>query len=330
MQLADPTFPLFPTFAFLGFVLCLIPLSWHLQAWNSGTCAFMIWVGCLCLVEFINSLIWSDNAINSVPIWCDICSQIIAGAGVGIPASILCISRRLYRIISLGTMYATTRNLSRYSHRGWFTPASTGAAYVSLIGPCFLYLTWFIDIIVQPHRFNILEVYGCSPATYNTLPAYFLFYMWPVLIGLASFIYSSGLTLRTFYIRRIQFNHILASNSAINPSRYLRLMLLALIDILCTIPIGIYIIYIDLKGVPLAPWISWDDTHFDFGRVVLIPAVVWRADPATTAGLQINRWLPVICAFIFFALFGFAEEAMKNYRRAFWFRGKIKKRERER
>nr|AER51018.1 pheromone receptor [Lentinula edodes]AGL07754.1 pheromone receptor [Lentinula edodes]AWT57983.1 Pheromone receptor [Lentinula edodes] len=306
MQLADPTFPLFPTFAFLGFVLCLIPLSWHLQAWNSGTCAFMIWVGCLCLVEFINSLIWSDNAINSVPIWCDISSQIIAGAGVGIPASILCISRRLYRIISTQTVSITRDDKRRAIYQD-----------IAIV----------VDIIVQPHRFNILEVYGCSPATYNTLPAYFLFYMWPVLIGLASFIYSS-LTLRTFYIRRIQFNHILASNSAINPSRYLRLMLLALIDILCTIPIGIYIIYIDLKGVPLAPWISWDDTHFDFGRVVLIPAVVWRADPATTAGLQINRWLPVICAFIFFALFGFAEEAMKNYRRAFW--GKIKKRERER
>nr|AWT57979.1 Pheromone receptor [Lentinula edodes]AWT57981.1 Pheromone receptor [Lentinula edodes] len=305
MQLADPTFPLFPTFAFLGFVLCLIPLSWHLQAWNSGTCAFMIWVGCLCLVEFINSLIWSDNAINSVPIWCDISSQIIAGAGVGIPASILCISRRLYRIISTQTVSITRDDKRRAIYQD-----------IAIV----------VDIIVQPHRFNILEVYGCSPATYNTLPAYFLFYMWPVLIGLASFIYSS-LTLRTFYIRRIQFNHILASNSAINPSRYLRLMLLALIDILCTIPIGIYIIYIDLKGVPLAPWISWDDTHFDFGRVVLIPAVVWRADPATTAGLQINRWLPVICAFIFFALFGFAEEAMKNYRRAFW---KIKKRERER
>lgn len=162
--------------------------------------------------------------------------------------------------------------------------------------------------------------------------------MWPILIGLVSFVFSSqllafffpirnidlnpsvlGLTLRSFYLRRIQFNQILSSNSAINPSRYLRLMLLALIDIMCTIPLGIYIIYIDLKGIPLAPWISWDDTHFDFGRVVLVPAVIWRSNPVDNAAIQINRWLPIICAFVFFMIFGFAEEAMKNYRRAFWF-----------
>ncbi|KAJ3983071.1 pheromone receptor [Lentinula detonsa] len=297
MRASDPTFPLFPVFAFLAFVLSIIPLSWHMQAWNSGTCAFMIWVGAFCLVEFINSLIWSDNAINSVPVWCDISSQIIAGAGVGIPASILCISRRLYRIISTQTVSITRDDKRR-------------AIYEDL--------SIAFDIIVQPHRFDIFEEYGCSPATYNTIPAYFLFYMWPILIGLVSFVFSS-LTLRSFYMRRIQFNQILSSNNAINPSRYLRLMLLALIDIMCTIPLGIYIIYIDLKGIPLAPWISWADTHFDFGRVILVPAVIWRSNPVDNAAIQVNRWLPIICAFVFFMIFGFAEEAMKNYRRTFWF-----------
>nr|AWT57989.1 Pheromone receptor [Lentinula edodes] len=296
MPASDPTFPLYPIFAFLGVVLCVIPLPWHLHAWNSGTCAFMAWVGCFCLVLFINSLIWADNAINSIPVWCDISSQIILGAGVGIPASTLCISRRLYRIISTQTVSITRDDVH--------LAVAVGLPVLVLI----------LHIIVQPHRFAIFEEYGCSPATYNTLPAYFLYYMWPVLLGLVSFVYSS-LTLRSFYVRRLQFNQILSSNNAINPSRYLRLMVLALIDIMCTIPIGIYVIFIDLKGVPLAPWISWDDTHFDFGRVVLIPAVIWRSDPTSVAALQINRWLPVICAFIFFALFGFAEEARKQYRR---------------
>ncbi|KAJ4490529.1 hypothetical protein J3R30DRAFT_95748 [Lentinula aciculospora] len=63
----------------------------------------------------------------------------------------------------------------------------------------------------------------------------------------------------------------------------------------------------------------FNDTHFDFSRVVLVPAVVWRSDPATVVALELNRWVPIFCAFVFFALFGFAEEAMKNYKRAFWF-----------
>ncbi|KAJ3811579.1 pheromone receptor [Lentinula aff. lateritia] len=304
MQASDPTFPLFPIFAFLGFVLSVIPLPWHFQAWNSGTCAFMIWVGCLCLILFVNSLIWADNALNVVPIWCDISSQVIAAAGVGIPASTLCISRRLYRITST-QMVSITRDDKRRA--------------------IFEDIAITLDIIVQGHRFDIFEQYGCSPTTYNTIPAYFLFYMWPILIGLVSLVYS-GLTLRSFYVRRIQFTQILSSNNSINPSRYLRLMLLALVDIMCTIPLGIYIIYVDLKGIALQPWISWADTHFDFSRVVLVPAVVWRSDPATVVALELNRWVPIFCALIFFALFGFAEEAMKNYRRVFW----IQKRERER
>ncbi|KAH7869322.1 pheromone receptor [Lentinula edodes] len=306
MLASDPTFPLFPIFAFLGFVLSVLPLSWHLQAWNSGTCAFMIWTGLACLVTGINSLIWADNALNVAPVWCDISCQIILGASLGIPASTLCISRRLYRITSTHTVSITRDDKLR-------------AIYSDLaiaLGVPVLFL--ILHIIVQPHRFDIFEEYGCSSVTFDTLAAYFLYYLWPVAIGLASLVYSS-LILRTFYMRRIQFNQILSSNGMINPSRYFRLMLLALIDIMCTVPIGTFTIYVSLKGVTLNPWISWDDTHFDFGRVVLIPAVIWRSDFRTYTSLQITRWVPIICAFLFFALFGFAQEATKSYKRAFWF-----------
>lgn len=73
MQSADPLFPLFPIFSFLGFVLGLVPFAWHLQAWNAGTCAYMLWASLACLVEFINCMIWTGNAINRAPVWCDIC-----------------------------------------------------------------------------------------------------------------------------------------------------------------------------------------------------------------------------------------------------------------
>ncbi|KAJ4490544.1 pheromone receptor [Lentinula aciculospora] len=302
MLASDPTFPLFPSLAFLGFILCAVPLSWHLQAWNSGTCAFMIWTGLACLITGINSIIWVDNALNISPVWCDISSQIILGASLGIPASTLCISRRLYRITSAQTVSITRDD----KVRAIYTDISIA------LGIPVLFL--ILHIVVQGHRFDILEEYGCTSVTYNTLPAYFLYYMWPIAIGLVSLVYSS-LILRTFYMRRIHFNQVLSTNGMINPSRYLRLMLLALIDIMCTLPIGTYTIYISLKGLPLAPWISWEDTHYDFGFVQLIPAVIWRSDFRTYTSVQITRWLPIACAFIFFVLFGFAEEAMKNYRR---------------
>jgi pheromone a factor receptor len=77
----------------------------------------MIWTSLACLVEFVNSLLWAGNIKNNLPIWCDICecglpwkrigtyrakaSKFLLGAGVGITASTLCISRRLYIIATV-------------------------------------------------------------------------------------------------------------------------------------------------------------------------------------------------------------------------------------
>lgn len=72
----NPTYPLFSVFALLSFFFVLIPLPWHIQAWNVGTCAYIIWASVACLFEFINSIIWRNNALNLAPVWCDICIYI--------------------------------------------------------------------------------------------------------------------------------------------------------------------------------------------------------------------------------------------------------------
>ncbi len=137
------------------------------------------------------------------------------------------------------------------------------------------------------------------------------------MLGCVSFVYS-GLTLRSFFRRRAQFTSLLNTTTAMNVNRYLRLMALALADMCCTVPLGIYIMYITSHGIPLAPWISWADTHFDFGRVVVVPAIIWRNDKAFAITVELSRWLAPFCAFTFFALFGFASEAKKHYKLAFW------------
>ena len=198
-----------------------------------------------------------------------------------------------------------------------------------------IFSTRLLDYVVQGHRFDILEDIGCYPVIYNTLPAYFLYFLWPVLLGAVSFVFSGALllclhlnlenlnsfpalTLRSFWIRRAQFNQLITSNSSMSVSRYLRLVLLTIIDIMCTVPLGIYSIYIGNKGVGLAPWISWEETHYNFSRVALVPSLIWRSDPSFQTSVELTRWLPVLCAFLFFALFGFAEEAKKHYKSAFW------------
>nr|AAP57492.2 putative transmembrane pheromone receptor [Coprinellus disseminatus] len=300
----DPTYPLFPIFSFLACFLSLVPLPWHAQAWNSGTCAYMIWTAVACLNSFINSIVWRGHAENIAPVWCDISSKIIIGASVGIPASILCITRRLYTLTAVQAVSITRHDKQRMV---------LVDLIIAVVIPA---ITMILHYVVQGHRFDVLGQVGCYPVVHNSLPAYFLYFMWPLVFGVISFVYS-GLTLRFFWLRRAQFASLFSSSSNITSSRYLRLMLLALTDMLCTVPLGVFTLYIGVKDVGLCPWISWEETHYNFSRVVTTPAEVWRSDLNSEVSVEFTRWLPVVCGFMFFALFGFAAEAKKAYSKIF-------------
>ena len=64
----------FSMFMVFGIIMTLLPLPWHLEAWNTGTCLYMLWVAVACLCQLVNSIVWSGNAIDWAPVWCDICA----------------------------------------------------------------------------------------------------------------------------------------------------------------------------------------------------------------------------------------------------------------
>jgi pheromone a factor receptor len=121
------------------------------------------------------------------------------------------------------------------------------------------------------------------------------------------------MTIYTFYKREHQFRQIMSTNRTLNRSRYFRLMALSSIEILGTIPLGTYwIVFNASKGIQ--PWKGWAWEHADYSRVEQVPAFAWKADPGAVTGLEAFRWSLVACAFIFFAFFGFADEARQHYR----------------
>src|SRR6266481_2415037 len=79
-------------------------------------------------------------------------------------------------------------------------------------------------------------------------------------------------------------------------------MILASMETACTIPISICIAYISSKDVPLEPCILWSNVHFDFSYMNQIPAAEWMSDPGTRTSIEMTRWLPVVCAILFFFL----------------------------
>ncbi|KAF9064868.1 pheromone receptor [Rhodocollybia butyracea] len=300
------TYPnwVYSMFAFLGFLLCAIPLPWHLEAWNTGTCLFMIWTGLACLNQFINSVVWTGNVINSAPVWCDISARFITGSGVAIPAATLCINRRLYYIATANAVTITKAEKRR-------------AVLVDLgIGLGIPLLEMVLQYIDQGHRFNIFEDLGCYPFTYNTWVAYVVVVPWPLAISCISSVYSI-LSIRAFNKRRAQFKELLSANSNLNSNRYFRLMCLAGTEILFTLPLSCWSISLNATASPIQPWKGWDDTHSSFSFVGQYPSVIWHLDKGTAISLETTRWFVVLCAIVFFAFFGFADEARKNYRAAF-------------
>jgi len=307
----EPPNSVFSAFSFIGFLLVLIPFRWHLESWNTGTCLYMVWAGLGSLNSFINSIVWNKTVMDKAPVWCDISSRLIIGVSVGIPAASLCINRRLYLIATVQKVTTTKAD----KHRA--------VGVDLLIGLGIPILQMILQYIVQGHRYNIFEDVGCFPMTYNTPPAYPLVYTWPVIIGVVSAGYCA-MTIRALAKRRADFNQMLSGMNNLNSSRYLRLMGLAGVELCLGIPWGTYVsLYLNIHSAngasasPIFPWISWANVHSNFSYVGQFPAFEWKADRTNVITLELSRWACVICTFIFFAFFGFAQEARKNYRLAF-------------
>lgn len=109
------------------------------------------------------------------------------------------------------------------------------------------------------------------------------------------------------------------NKSSLSFGRYFRLMALACTELLLTVPLSSFVIYLNATTQPVGPWISWDNTHFAFSRVDQFPALIWRRNHELVVAMELGRWTNPACALIFFAYFGFADEAKKNYKAAFRF-----------
>jgi pheromone a factor receptor len=101
-----------------------------------------------------------------------------------------------------------------------------------------------------------------------------------------------------------------------NFNRYLKLFVLSGIDVLCTVPFSIWALGF---WFPLIPWPGWKAVHANDSYVDQITAESGRSDHRYFAALEMTRWESVTCAFIFFAFFGFAGEAIRHYKLAMQF-----------
>ncbi len=124
------------------------------------------------------------------------------------------------------------------------------------------------------------------------------------------------MTIYMFYKRHRQFKEIMSSSPGLSRSRYFRLMAISGVEMCCTVPMGTFLIVNNARN-GVSPWVSWADIHSNYSTVNQVAGFIWKSDPIVHADFELFRWSLVLCSFVFFALFGFADEARQNYRRVY-------------
>ena len=193
------------------------------------------------------------------------------------------------------------------------------------------------DYLVQGHRFDIIEFYGCRPNTYISVPGILLLWVPPLIYSLVTLIFSgtfapSSLTavsskrqclstviaLKYFLQHRITFALYLEnSNSGLTPSRYLRLMAMAFVEIIITAVSSSITLW--FTSLSLRPWTNFADVHFNFSRVATVPIVF---APQTIINYYYVTWYIIpVSSVIFFVFFAFGQDAVREYSACFaWIR----------
>nr|UWI70529.1 pheromone receptor B3 [Pleurotus eryngii] len=288
-----------PIVSFICAFLVLLPLPWHWRAGTVATISITVWLFAANIINGVNATIWSDNAIIQATIWCDIATKITIGGTFALPAALFCLCMHLERVSSIRQVNTCVQDKRRRQIIDSLLCFGVPAIFMAL------------HYVVQGHRFDIIQEFGCRPTIYVSIVALFLMWIPPLLFCVGAFIFAA-LAFRNFWHRRIIFaRHLQNSNSALTPSRYLRLIAMSLSQMIFAITGSSLHIAFSLKN-GFRPWISWADVHSDWGRIgqfakVLIPKEQWRYTYALW-------WTVPVTSVVFFVFFGFGSDAVQEYK----------------
>ncbi|KAI0944386.1 hypothetical protein AcW1_002114 [Taiwanofungus camphoratus] len=295
--------------AFIAAILVLIPLPSHWRARNVATLAIIAWLFVVNMIYGVNTAVWAHSVDNVVPVWCDITTKIIIGASSALPACTLCVCKHLELVASSRMVRQTYSDKKR---RMIFESIMCFGVPAVLMA---------LHYVVQGHRFDIVEQFGCEPATYYSIPAIFIVWFVPLLFSTITMVYAA-LAFFHFFRKRMDFAaHLANANSSLTTHRYLRLMAMSITEMAWGTSLTAFTLYVNVAP-GLRPWISWANVHSNFSRVDLYATLV--LPPHYRHQLLLLWWAMPASAIIFFLFFGFGSETVQDYRRAIdWFRRKV-------
>ncbi|KAJ7018715.1 pheromone A receptor-domain-containing protein [Mycena alexandri] len=284
--------------SFLCAALVLVPLPWHWRAGTVPTISIAVWLFIDNFINGVNGILWDGNFEIKALVWCDISTKLFMGSNISLPASILSLCIHLERVSSVRQVRTSPSEKRR---RQIFD-------CVLCLGVPLIYMA--LHYVVQGHRFDIVQEFGCRPATYVSVAALLILWLPLFLLNAASLVLSA-MALHHFWVRRITFERHLATNSALTPSRYFRLMSLALFQMFWGLAVTLANMLFTFRA-GFRPYTSWADVHSNFSRVAAFPTfIISVQDTRYTYALW---WTIPISSVAYFMFFAFGQDAMKEYR----------------
>ncbi|VDC01599.1 unnamed protein product [Peniophora sp. CBMAI 1063] len=309
MAAVDPTYPLYPIVCFMSSAMLLLVFltSFIRQSWNLGVAFLCFWLFGETLGQGVNAIIWSDNADIKLYVYCDIFSRLTMIASIVKPMATLIISRRLYLIARLQSVEPPNQAMRRKELATEWT--------LGLVIP--LVVAGPLYYIVQQLRFEVDEGFGCENSVDGSILEILLIDSWNVIPPLLSITIYYPHVARLFYRQSRDINHFLQSNDSVSRTNYFRILALASIDSLLTLPIGIATIVLDVEQTlsvgPMPFYFGWTYDHTDWQPEGFSYADTVAQGTSTVAQIYFIQWISPILAFVIFALFGVTSEARASY-----------------
>ena len=172
-----------PMLALITLMLDIPPFIWHIRNRNLAASSLVFWVVMINLMNFINPLIWSTDDIQHWwhgHILCDVEIKIMIAASFGIVGSMACIMRNLAKVLDTEQTRLSFSNSQRRRRIIIDCLFCFG-------GPIYVML---IHYIVQPNRYYIFAISGCTSSFDNSWPKLVLVFIWPPIICLVDAYYS--------------------------------------------------------------------------------------------------------------------------------------------
>lgn len=191
----ESTFPVTPNavavpiLALITLIIDTPPFVWHIRNRNLAASSLVFWVIIANLMNFINPLIWPTDDIQHWwhgQILCDIEIKLMMAINFGVVGSMLCIMRNLAKALD--------------TEQAILSPSKAQRRRQTIIdclfcfgGPIYVML---IHYIVQPNRYYIFAISGCTSSFDNSWPKLALVFIWPPIICLVDAYYSGMCILR--------------------------------------------------------------------------------------------------------------------------------------